>query len=71
MFSIIQIILSAGIIVLILLQERSSGMSCLLGGEGGGYYQARLGMEKIVFYTTIVLIVLFVGVAVYRLAAHV
>ena len=48
--AIIQIILSALIITLILLQERSSGMSGLLGGDGGGYYQARRGMEKLVFY---------------------
>lgn len=72
MFSIIEIILSVAIIALILLQERSAGMSGLLGGgEGGGYYQARRGMEKIIFYSTIGLVVLFVAIAVYRLAAHV
>ena len=71
MFSIIQIILSVAIITLILLQERSSGMSGLFGGEGGGYYQARRGMEKIVFYATIVLVIIFVAVAIYRLAARV
>lgn len=71
MLSIIEIILSVAIIVLILLQERSAGMSGLLGGEGGGFYQARRGMEKIIFYATIVLVIAFVAVAVYRLAAHV
>ena len=65
--AIIQIILSALIIVLILLQERSSGMSGLMGGSGEGYYQARRGMEKFVFYTTIVLSVAFVALAVYQL----
>ncbi len=71
MISIIQIILSVAIIALILLQERSSGMSGLLGGDSGGYYQARRGIEKGIFYATIVLIIVFVAVAVYRLAAHV
>lgn len=71
MISVIQIILAVVIVGLILLQERSSGISGLLGGEGGGFYQARRGMEKIIFYSTIVLIVAFVGVAVYRLAAHI
>lgn len=71
MISIIQIILAVAIIVLILLQERSAGMSGLLGGEGGGFYQARRGMEKFIFYATIVLIIVFVAVAVYRLAAGV
>jgi protein translocase SecG subunit len=65
--AIIQIILSVLIITLILLQERSSGMSGLMGGSGEGYYQARRGMEKIVFYSTIVLSVAFVALAVYQL----
>jgi protein translocase SecG subunit len=65
--AITQIILSVAIITLILLQERSSGMSGLLGGDGGGYYQARRGMEKIVFYGTIILSVAFVGLAIYQL----
>jgi protein translocase SecG subunit len=65
--AIIQIILSALIITLILLQERSSGMSGLLGGDGGGYYQARRGMERLVFYATIVLSVAFVALAIYQL----
>ncbi len=68
--TIIQIALAVAIVALILIQERSSGMSGLFGGEGGGYYQARRGMEKIAFYATIALIVIFVGLAVYKLAAH-
>ncbi len=65
--AIIQIILSVVIIALILLQERSSGMSGLLGGSGEGYYQARRGMEKLIFYSTIVLAVIFVALAVWQL----
>ena len=71
MLSVIQIILSVAIVILILLQERSSGISGLLGGEGGGFYQARRGMEKTIFYATIVLIIAFIAIAVYRLSAHV
>jgi protein translocase SecG subunit len=67
MISVIQIILAIAIITLILLQERSSGISGLLGGDGGGFYQARRGMEKIIFFSTIGLIVIFVLIAVYRL----
>lgn len=65
--AIIQIVLSVAIIALILLQERSSGMSGLLGGGGEGYYQARRGMEKMVFYATIVLTIVFVALALYQL----
>jgi len=71
MLAIIQIILSALIIGLILLQERSSGMSGLLGGSGGGLYQTRRGFEKIIFYATIVCAVLFVGLALYSLVANI
>ena len=42
-------------------------MSGLMGGSGEGYYQARRGMEKLVFYSTIVLSVIFVALAVYQL----
>lgn len=65
---IIQIILAVGIVVLILLQERSAGMSGLFGGgEGGGIYQTRRGLEKIVFYATIICSIIFVGIAVAQL----
>lgn len=67
MLAIIQIILSIVIITLILLQQRSAGMSGLLGGDGGGVYQTRRGMEKAAFYGTIVLSVLFVALALYQL----
>jgi len=67
MIAIIQIVLGILIIGLILLQERSSGMSGLLGGDSTGYYQARRGMEKIVFIATIVLAVAFVALAIWQL----
>jgi preprotein translocase subunit SecG len=67
MISIIQIALAIAIIILILLQERSSGMSGLLGGDSGGFYQARRGMERTIFYLTIILCIVFVGLAVYQL----
>ncbi len=70
MFTAVQIILAVVVIALILLQERSSGMSGLFGGDSGGFYQARRGMEKTIFYATIVLIVVFVGLALYGLAHH-
>ena len=67
MIAIIQIAVAIVIIILILLQERSSGLSGLLGGSTGGFYQARRGMEKTIFYLTIVLCVVFVALAVYQL----
>ena len=67
MIAIFQIILSIAIIVLILLQQRSAGTTGLLGGGGEGVYQTRRGMEKMAFYATIVLSVVFVALALYQL----
>lgn len=67
MIAIIQIILSVAIVTLILLQQRSAGTSGLLGGGGDGVYQTRRGMEKMSFYGTIILSVVFVALALYQL----
>jgi len=64
--TILQIIVSVTLITLIALQERSGGMSGLFGGDGGGVYQTRRGMEKIFFRGTIFLAVVFVGLAVFQ-----
>ncbi len=65
--AIIQIAIAILIVVLILLQERSAGLSGIFGGEGGGFYQTRRGLEKIIFTSTIVLAIVFVGLAVFQL----
>jgi len=71
MLAILQIILAVAIITLILLQERTSGISGLLGGgDSGGYYQARRGMERIIFIATIVLAVVFIVLAVWQLVVR-
>lgn len=57
--SIAQVIISIVLIILILLQERSSGLSGVLGGTETGAYQTRRGIEKIIFVATVVLVVAF------------
>ncbi|KKW46685.1 MAG: preprotein translocase subunit SecG [Candidatus Liptonbacteria bacterium RIFCSPLOWO2_01_FULL_56_20] len=64
---ITQVVVSVLLIVLILLQERSAGLSGIFGGESGGFYQTRRGMEKLIFWGTIVLAVVFMGLAVMQL----
>lgn len=62
--SIIQIVISIALIVLILLQERSAGLSGLMGGDSaGGVYQTRRGLERIIFSGTIVLTIAFLAIA--------
>jgi protein translocase SecG subunit len=62
---VIQIAVSVIVIVLILLQERDAGAGSLFGGGGGGggFYQRRRGLERILFITTIVGVVVFAGLA--------
>ncbi len=59
--SVAQIIVSVLVIALILIQDRSADMGGGIfgGSESGGFYQARRGFEKIIFITTVILVVLF------------
>ena len=68
--AVAQIIISAALVVLILLQERSSGLSGIFGGETGGFYQTRRGFEKIIFASTIVLATIFVILAIVQFVAR-
>lgn len=57
-FIIVQIILSLVLIFLILIQGKGSGLgSPFLGGIG--IYSTRRGVEKTIFYLTIVFVALF------------
>lgn len=66
LITIFQIAVSIAIIGLILLQERSTGLGGILGGENS-FYQTRRGLEKIVFWATIFLIVVFAALAILQL----
>ncbi len=65
--SIIQVIISILLIAVILIQERSSGAGGLFGGGEGTYYQARRGVEKTIFISTLVLLGLFALVSLLNL----
>lgn len=67
MLALAQISVSIIIIALILLQKKSSGMGAMMGGEDSGTYQTRRGLEKLIYYATILLIVVFAGLALLNL----
>ena len=68
LITFLQIIVSIVLITVILLQERSSGAGGAFGGGGGGgLYQSRRGLEKVIFISTIVLVILFAGLALLNL----
>lgn len=55
-----QMVISVALVALILLQRRGTGLSAVFGGEGGSWY-ARRGLEKFVFWLTILFAFLFVA----------
>lgn len=55
---IIQIVLSVLLVAAILLQQRGSGLGSAFGGEGN-VFRTKRGVEKILFYATIGIAVLF------------
>lgn len=59
---IAQIAVSVLLIVTILLQARGTGLGAAFGGEGN-VYRTKRGVEKVLFYSTIVLSVIFFGLA--------
>lgn len=62
------IVISALLTVSILLQQRGAGAgNAFGGGDSGSAYQVKRGFEKMLFNATIVLAVLFVGMAFARL----
>lgn len=59
---IVEIVLSVALIGLILLQSKGAGLSGVFGGEGN-VYSTKRGAEKIIFMGTIVVAILFFGMA--------
>jgi protein translocase SecG subunit len=67
LISVAQIIISVILIVLILLQERSSGLSGVFGGSESEFYAKRRGLERLIFLATIALIIIFAILSVLNL----
>ncbi len=63
---IIQIVISALLVAAILLQQRGTGLSATFGGEGN-IYRTKRGLEKIIFTATIVLAIIFFGLALFNI----
>lgn len=60
--NVVQIASGVLLITVILLQTRGAGLSTVFGGEGN-IYRTKRGAEKVLFIGTIVLSVIFLGVA--------
>lgn len=63
---IAQIVVSVLLIVFILLQQRGTALGSAFGG-GGGFYATRRGVQKKIFWATVVFGTLFVILALLNL----
>jgi len=61
-FTIIQIVIAIALTAVILLQAKGTGLGSTFGGQSQMYHSKK-GVEKVVFYLTITLAVLFVLVS--------
>lgn len=53
------IITSVGLILSVILQSKGAGLGGLTGADTGGVFTARRGIERVLFWVTIVLSVVF------------
>ena len=58
------IITSVGLIAGVILQSKGAGLGGLTGADTGGVFTARRGIERILFWVTIVLSVVFFGLVI-------
>lgn len=61
---IAMIITSIALIASVIMQSKGAGLGGLTGGDSGGYYTARRGVEQTLFRVTIGLSVLFFALAI-------
>jgi protein translocase SecG subunit len=59
-----QIVISVFLIAVILMQNKGAGMSAVFGGGDGNVFHTKRGAEKWLFYATIILVVLFIGLGI-------
>ena len=64
-FSVAMILVSVAMIIVIVVQSREAGLGGLTGADfgGAGGYHVRRGLERLLFNVTIVLSVVFFGLA--------
>jgi preprotein translocase subunit SecG len=62
--NIAMIITSIALIASVILQSKGAGLGGLTGGDAGGVFTARRGVEKLLFRITIGLSVLFFALAI-------
>jgi preprotein translocase subunit SecG len=62
-FNIAQILISAALVLVLVLQAKGSGFGSALGGQTTSVFRTRRGVEKTLFQLTIVLAVIFLVIS--------
>jgi len=66
-FNVIQFILAALLTGLILLQQKGTGLSGVFGGSSN-IYSTKRGLDKLLYFSTIGVSIVFFGLSLIRLA---
>ena len=66
LYNIIQFALSVILIIVILLQQKGTGLSGVFGGSSN-IYSTKRGLDKTLHYATIVIAIIFFGISIVRL----
>jgi preprotein translocase subunit SecG len=64
LLNIALIITSVGLIASVILQSKGAGLGGLTGADTGGVFTARRGIERVLFWVTITLSVIFFGLVI-------
>jgi preprotein translocase subunit SecG len=62
-FNIAQILISAALVLVLVLQAKGSGFGSALGGQTTSVFRTRRGVEKTLFQLTIVLALVFLAIS--------
>ena len=67
---IIQILVAIALIILVLLQQRGTALGSSFGGgdSGGSFYSTRRGVQKKIYWATIILAIAFIVLSLINLA---
>lgn len=64
LLQVLQIAISAILIIVVLLQVKGSGFGAALGGmSGGSVFRTKRGLERTLFQATIILVIVFIFVS--------
>ncbi len=65
--SVVELLVAIFLVVFVLLQQRGTALGSSFGGDSSSFYGARRGVQKQLYWGTIILGILFIGLALLKL----